>query len=137
MRALIACAFVVVAAFGTGATAAGAVGHVHRCSVYEIGGVAMVTFTNWVAPVLPGGAHGEPPFDWLYEAAQLTVQNVGDRDPNDWSVTPQRPRRKLVVACHFHFLSHGATVTVTVRSIVARDPLCSTVMSQAFWGMMR
>jgi hypothetical protein len=130
MSALIACALAVVAAFGTGATAAGAVGHLHRCSVYEIGGGAMVTFTNWVAPAL-GGGHGEPPFDCLYEAAELTVHNVGDSvdSANEWSTTPQRQAGRLVLACTFHFQFIGEPVTVTVRSTWASDPLCADLLT--------
>ncbi len=108
-------------------------GHSYQCSIYRASitpgspGDAIITFQNWVAPALPGGAHGEPPYDCVGAAARLTVANK--RSTDEWSTTRPRRFEKLAVACKLHFPWFGEYVTVTVRSVWVDDPVCGYLLN--------
>jgi hypothetical protein len=126
-------AFLCVAGLPTG-VASGATfanGHSYSCSIYRAPihadvGDAIITFTNWVAPRLPGGAHGEPPYDCVGAAAHLTVANV--RSTDEWSTSRPHHFQKLGLACLIHFTWFGEYVTVSVRSIFLDDPVCGYLL---------
>jgi hypothetical protein len=106
-------------------------GHTYSCSIYRAPagsgvGDAILTFSNWVAPRLPGGAHGEPPYDCVGAAAHLTVANY--RSTDEWSTTRPPRFRKLGVACLVHFTWIGEYVTATLRSIYPDDPVCEYLL---------
>ena len=122
-----------LATFTSGAGATDAKGHSYQCSIYraliEPGsrGDAIITFRNWVAPALPGGAHGEPSYDCVGAAAHLTVANK--RSTDEWSTTKPRRFQRLAVACLVHFPWFGEYVTVTVRSVWVDDPVCGYLLN--------
>jgi hypothetical protein len=112
----------------TAASGAQPKGHIYECSIYRAPihrdlGDAIITFRNWVAPALPGGAHGEPPYDCVGAAAHLTVADP--RSTDEWSATRPHHFRKLGLACLFHLTWFGEYVTVTVRSVWLDDPVCT------------
>jgi hypothetical protein len=121
----VAAAVLCVTALTTGTASGG--GHVYSCSIYRApipagAGDAILTFSNWVAPRAPGGAHGEPPYDRVGAAARLTVADP--RSTDEWSTSRPRRFHKLTVACRLHFNWFGEIVTATVRSNWVDDPVC-------------
>lgn len=124
--ALLVAAGATVALSTATASASTIPGHISRCSIYRAGptnnGDAILTFANQVLPTLPGGAHGEPPYDCRGAAAQLTTADR--RSTDEWSTSKPKRFRKPSLACVVHFIWIGEYVTATLRSIYPDDPVC-------------